>query len=202
MAGLRVQAGGGLVQQQQARVVDQRARQRQAPLHAAGQLTRLGIGLVGEGGKLQQLGHTLVHHSALQAEVAAEYAQVLGAGEVWVQCVELGDHAQLRLDGQRIAGHQQRRGARLRREVHFATVRRRQAQAHADGGGLARPVGANDPETLAGSNGEGHVVHHRGLAITFAQVQGFKKCGHGGIVCDERARGARGEIFARICRRR
>jgi len=30
-------------------------------------------------------------------------------------------------------------------------------------------------------------------------VQGFKKCGHGGIVCDERARGDWGEIFARIC---
>ena len=178
------------------------ARQREAPLHAARQLARLGVGLVGEGRELQQLGHTLVHHRALQAEVAAEYAQVFGAGEVRVEGVKLRDHTQLRLDGQRIAGHQQRGRAGLGREMHFAPVWRRQAQAHADGGGLARAVGADDPQAFAGSNGEGHVVYHRGFAITFAQVQGFKKCGHGGIVCDECVRGAWGRIFARICRRR
>ncbi|MDT4881643.1 hypothetical protein FQZ97_1175190 [compost metagenome] len=118
-----VQAGGGLVQQQQARVVDQRARQRQAPLHAARELARLGIGLVGEGCELQQLGYTLVHHCALQPKVAAEYAQVLGAGEVRVEGVKLRDHAQLRLDGQRIAWHVQRCGAGLGGEMHFAAIR-------------------------------------------------------------------------------
>src|SRR3989344_3330054 len=104
-------------------VQHQQARQRQAPLHAARQLARLGVGLVGEGCELQQLGYTLVHHRALQPKVAAEYAQVLGAGEVRVEGVELRDHTQLRLDGQRIAWHVQRCGAGLGGEMHFAAIR-------------------------------------------------------------------------------
>jgi hypothetical protein len=46
MTRLRVQTGGGLVEHQQLRVVDQRARQRQAPLHATREFPRARLGLV------------------------------------------------------------------------------------------------------------------------------------------------------------
>ena len=182
VAGLRVEAGGGFVQQQQARAVDEGAGQRQAPLHPAREFARLGVCFVRERGKLQQLGHALVHGAALEPEVTAKHAQVFGAGEVRVQRVELGDHAQLCLDGQRIARHVQRLGRALGVEQHVAAVGRRQAQAHADGGGLARPVGADDAKAFAGSDGKRHIVHHRGIAVVLVQVLDGKKFAHAAIV--------------------
>ncbi len=47
VAGLRVEAGGRLVEQQDARVVDQRACDREAALHAAGEVVDLGLRPVG-----------------------------------------------------------------------------------------------------------------------------------------------------------
>ena len=52
---LRVKAGGGLVKQQDAGLVDERTRDGQAPLHAAGQRVHLGLGLVRELREFQQL---------------------------------------------------------------------------------------------------------------------------------------------------
>jgi hypothetical protein len=56
VARLRVEAGGRLVEEQQVGVVHQRARQRQAPLHAAGERVDLGVGAAGQPGELEQRG--------------------------------------------------------------------------------------------------------------------------------------------------
>ena len=52
---LRVEAGRRLVEQQDARVVDEGARDREAALHAAGEVVDLGLGLVVELGEREQL---------------------------------------------------------------------------------------------------------------------------------------------------
>jgi hypothetical protein len=56
VARLRVEPGGGFVEQQQFGVVDQRAGQRQTPLHAAGEGADVGVRLAGEAGEFQQTG--------------------------------------------------------------------------------------------------------------------------------------------------
>ena len=70
VARLRVEAGGRLVEEQQVGVVDERAAEREPPLHAARELARLGVGLRLQRRELQQLRHALVDRRARQAEVA------------------------------------------------------------------------------------------------------------------------------------
>ena len=181
VARLRVQAGGGLVQHEQARVVHQRTRQRQAPLHAAREFARFGLRLVRECGEFEQLRNARAHLGRGQPEVAAVHQQVLGAVEVGVQRVHLAHHAELRLDGQRVARHVQAKGG------DGAGVGCGQAQAHADGGGLAGAVGPDHAQALTGLDGKTQVVHHRGLAVAFDEVVAFKQgWRHGAGLCPVR----------------
>jgi hypothetical protein len=53
VAGLRVEAGGWFVEKDDVGVVDQRAGQGQAPLHAAGEGRDAGVGLAGEAGEFE-----------------------------------------------------------------------------------------------------------------------------------------------------
>ena len=170
VARLRIEAGGRLVKQQQIGVVHQRTRQRQAALHAARQLGRLGARLVAERGEVQQLRHPLGHLRAAQAEVAAEHVQVLGAAEVRVERIELRYHAEACLDGQAIARHLQRRAVGPREVADAADIRRRQPQAHADGGGLARAVGADHAQAFARRDAERHAIHHARIAIGLGEI--------------------------------
>ena len=55
VAGLRVEAGRRLVEEQHVGLVDQRAGDRQAPLHAARQRLDLVVGALGQLGELEQL---------------------------------------------------------------------------------------------------------------------------------------------------
>ncbi len=184
---LRVQPGRGFVEQQQARVVDERARQAQAPLHAARQFTGLAAGLVRQRGKFQQRRHAGAHLRRLHAEIAAIDLQVFRAAEIRVQRVELADHAETGLDGQRIGGHAQTAILAVRKISDLAGVRRGQAQAHADGGGFSGAVGADHAQAFAGRNLEGQVVHDHRAAVVFGQAPDLEKGRvHAAIVADLR----------------
>ena len=98
MARLRVEAGGRLVEQQDARVVDEPARDREAALHAAGELVDLALGLVFERGEGEQLVGLLRADRARQAEVAAVDVEVLAGVELAVEVVLLRHDAQARAD--------------------------------------------------------------------------------------------------------
>ena len=89
VAGLRVQARGGLVEQQQVGVVDQRAGDGQASLEAAGQAVDLGVALVGELEEREQLVGAGGDDLAGDAEVAAVDEQVLPDRELVVEGVLL-----------------------------------------------------------------------------------------------------------------
>ena len=113
VAGLRVQAGGGFVQQQQCGLVDERTCQRQSPLHAAGEFARFGLRFVRQRRKVQQAGDACFQFGIWQTEVTAINQQVFGARKIGVQRVELAHHTQMGFDGQRIGGQGQP-AARLR----------------------------------------------------------------------------------------
>jgi hypothetical protein len=69
----------------------------------------------------------------------------------------------------------------------MALIGRRQAQAHANGGGFARAVGPDHAQAFTGCNLEGQLVHHQRVAITFGQVPNlYKGMSHGAIVADGR----------------
>ena len=168
VARLRVQAGGGFVQHQQVRVIDQGTRQTQAPTHAAGEFARTRLGLVRERGEFEQARNALAHLARWQAEVAAIHQQVFFAGEVGVERVELGHHPESGLDGHGVLGQGQAHGGDL------AAIGLALAQAHAHGGGLARTVGADHTQTFAWGDVKGQVIDHSGRAIALGQVAGGK----------------------------
>ena len=144
VARLRIQAGGRLVQHQHLRLVDECARQTQAPFHAARQLAGFGFGFAGQRTKLQQVGNAGLDVSVFHAEVTAIHQQIFLGGEVGIQGVHLCHHTQAALDGQGIFGHGQ-----ILKVGDAACVGFGQAQAHAQGGGFACAVGSNDAQTLA-----------------------------------------------------
>ena len=89
--GLRVQAGGRLVGDDDLRLVEQGAGDEQAALHAGGELVDLAVALFLEFDELQQLGDPLSGLRAGDVEEMGEDLQVLPHGEVVVQGDLLGD---------------------------------------------------------------------------------------------------------------
>ncbi len=93
VAGLGIEARGGLVEDQQVRVVHQGPGEGQAPFHAAGQGVEAGVRPPVQAAEFQQLRDAGPHGRVRQAEVAAIDQEVLGNGEIRVQVVHLGHDA-------------------------------------------------------------------------------------------------------------
>ena len=98
VAGLRVEAGGRLVEEQDARIVDQRPGDREAALHAAGERVDLRLALLLELREREELVGALRDDPAGQAEVAAVDEEVLAHAQLGVEVVGLRHDAELRPD--------------------------------------------------------------------------------------------------------
>ena len=99
VAGLGVQPGGGLVEEQQFRFVDERAGDRQPALHAARQGLHPVIGPLAELGELQQAVDPGPQLPPGQVEVPPVDVQVLANRQLQVQVVLLRDHPEPAADG-------------------------------------------------------------------------------------------------------
>ena len=91
---LRVETGGGLIEEQEGWLVDQRPGDRQPPLHPAGQRLDLVVGALGQLGELEQLVRPPADLRPAQTEVAAVDREVLADRQFGVQGVLLGHDAQ------------------------------------------------------------------------------------------------------------
>ncbi len=58
MSRLRIEPGGGFIQEQQLRVIDQRAGQRKPTLHATGEFADARVTLAGQPGEIEEIGNT------------------------------------------------------------------------------------------------------------------------------------------------
>jgi hypothetical protein len=141
LAQLDVDTGGGLVEHDHRRLVHQRLRHQHAALHAARELAHVGRGLVGEAEAVQQLVDPGV--VVLDAEVARLDAQRLAHVEEGVEHQLLRHDAELAARLGVVALHVE--------AVHADGAGRgaRQPREHADQGGLAGAVGAEQAEELA-----------------------------------------------------
>jgi hypothetical protein len=77
----------------------------------------------------------------------------------------LRHHAQAGFDGKGITRHLQ-----TIEVADLTAARLGQAQAHAQRGGFARTVGADDAQAFAGFDVERQVVDHRGVAVALDQM--------------------------------
>ena len=149
---LRIDADGGLVEDQESWLVEQPDRDVEAALHAAGVVLGPLAGPVGEIDELQDRVDPLRQARAGEAVEATEEAEVLPSREVRVDRQVLRHVADrgLRLDGADVD--------RLAVDDDRARVAGEDAADHRDRRRLAGPVRAEEPVRLAPSDLERHAV--------------------------------------------
>ena len=165
---LRVQPGGGLVEEQHARAVEDGPGHHEPLGHAAGQRVDRRLGPPAELELLEQLVRGLPGGFGAHAEQPPVEVQVLPDGELAVQGVLLGD------DPAELLGQ---RG--VSRDVDVGDERPAGGRDHAGGedagrGGLACAVRAEEAEDLTGLDVEVELVHRGevGARVDLGQVLG------------------------------
>jgi hypothetical protein len=159
-----VQAGGGLVEEQDRGFGDQAQREVELAPHSAG------VGLDGllpgatEVEDVEQPGRALAHHRPGQAVQAAEHRQVLRAGQLAVDREGLAGQADAGLDALWLTRHV------IAADPGCARVGAQQGGEDADHGGLARAVRPEEGGHRPGAGLEADVGQGRGLAVALGQA--------------------------------
>ena len=155
-----VHAGCGFVQEEHLRLMENGARQGQPLAVSPGQVVRELFLVPSQARHLQDVLAPLAQPPPGDPVGAPVEVQVLPHRQVAVEAEVLGHVADATADPLRLthdveAEHRgvSRRGAQ-------------EAQQHADGGGLPRPVGSQEAENLPPANAEAHVIHG-GEAVEF-----------------------------------
>jgi hypothetical protein len=162
-----VDAVGRLVEQQHARLVQERAGEGELLVHAAGQRVGAAVAEAGQARDVEKALLAGAHRGGGQAEEVAEKPEVLVDAEVAVEAVLLG-HVAEGFEGLGGAGRDE-----LAADEGGAGVGDQEAREHADGGGLAGAVGAHEAVELARAEREGQTAHGRGVAEAAREGAGF-----------------------------
>ncbi|GAA3235892.1 hypothetical protein GCM10010468_69880 [Actinocorallia longicatena] len=148
----RVQAGGRLVEEQHPGRADEGGGQVEAAAHPAGVLRDRPVAGVREAEPLQQLGGAQPGPAGAQVVEATEHLQVLGARQDLVQRGVLAEQPDGGPDGRGVPGDV------MPGDGSGSGVGAQKGGEDADGGGLAGPVGAEQPVDGAGGDGEVEAV--------------------------------------------
>ncbi len=162
-----VHARGGLVQEEDRRIVQDGAAQRQPLFPAAGERSGHGGTAVGQVGHFKHVLLALGAHGLRHAVHAGEEIDVLFHRKVVVERELLRHVADVLADFLGLRSHVEPVDGRLPRGG------RQQAAEHADGSGLARAVGSEEAENLALGHLERDVVHGHEGAESLHQVVDF-----------------------------
>ena len=146
---LRVEAAGGLVEHDDVGLVDERQGDAQALPHAVGEAAGLGVGPVEQPHHVEHLGDALLADLAVHL---AEHAQVAPGGHVAVEHGVVHEAAQMAQRPLPVGGHF------VVEHLRVAAGGVDEAEDHADGGGLAAAVGAEEAEHVAPADGDVQVV--------------------------------------------
>ena len=163
-AGLQVEAVGGLVQDEDVGVVDERARQQKPPLLPRGHLPEGGIRQAANAEHLHErvrarhlLGRVHLVGPDADAGVEARENDVPSAHVVGIGVVEfVGDEAQPRAQVPHVPALQAEEAHVRAVLLHGVDLAREEFEE----GRLARAVGAEDGRVLPLGNGQGQVVEH------------------------------------------
>ena len=162
-----VQAAGRLVEDQHGRVVDQRLRQAQPLLHAPRQPVDEGVALAGQ---VQQF------HDVVQDLPPPGAGKLIGHGEeveelpdlhAVVDAEAVGHVAHAPPHGQRVLAHA------MAVDDPLAAGGLQQRGQEADGRALARPVGTDEAEHLAGLDLQVQLIDGQKVVVALAEVNEF-----------------------------
>mmetsp|Transcript_36033 Transcript_36033/g.87523 ORF Transcript_36033/g.87523 Transcript_36033/m.87523 type:complete len:1121 (-) Transcript_36033:371-3733(-) len=162
-AGVRVHAGGGLVEEDGARAAHQSDAEAQLALLPAGERAGGRVLALGELHLLEHLLDRLVQRGAEEALERAVQPQVLRRREA------LEDHVHLRADAEGEADLRHLRRDALAVDARVARGRRDQPSEHRDGGGLPRAVGAEQRGDLPRAHLQVERVHRHAARPHLAQ---------------------------------
>ena len=151
LAQFHVHAGRGLIQHDHRRLVHQGLRHQHPALHAARELAHIGVGLVGQAQAFQQLVNPGV--VVLHAEIARLDAQSLAHIEKGVKHEFLRHHTQAAPGGGIVFLHI------VAQDAGRTAAGPGQAREHADHGGFARAIGAEQAKKLAFLNAKADIVN-------------------------------------------
>ena len=93
VGGLRIQGAGGLVAEQHLRIGSQGSRDGNTLLLSAGELGRIGIGLIGKADHVQKLQGTFFRFILVHADEFQGEANILQAGSLHQQVEALENHS-------------------------------------------------------------------------------------------------------------
>ncbi len=147
VAGLRVDAGGRLIEQDERGIVDERGGEVEASLHAAGVFLDAVACAIGEANAGEETLGTLATEGTVELVEGGEEVEVLDGGEFIVKREGLGGDADSSADGGIERGT---RGV----EIDGARIWLEQADGDADRRGLACAVRAEEAEDRALGHGE------------------------------------------------
>ena len=160
IAALRVQADGGLIQEQHLGIVQQAAGDLQAAFHAPGEGFHQGLAPVRQVDDLKHLLHALFQHRAGDVIEQAVELEILFCRQSIIQRWVLEDDADGAPHLGRVLDHI------MPGQGGTATAGLEQGAEDLDGGRLARPIGADKAEHLTLADAEAHLID-RGKAIEF-----------------------------------
>ncbi len=162
---LRVELGGGFVEQDHLRIVDECTRDLQTTLHSTGQMVHGVAAAFLQTDERQEVVRPGCGRRPCDAEVACVDEHVLEHGELNIEVDLLRHHPK--------AGPP---GTRIRVGVHpqhgeVACVACGQTREHANGG-LPGPIGSEEPEALAALHHEVNAIHSHSCAVRLAEAPG------------------------------
>ena len=168
LAGERVDAGGGLVQDQQVRVVDQGAAQAQLLLHAPGELAGGAVAEFQQAGGLQQAINLLPTGRAAKAEEVGEEGEVLvhrqAVVEVAAEALGHVGNARGGAGTHAVAGHV------AAEHLQLAGLQLAGAGNQPQQGGLAHPVRADQAHHAARGDRQRDVPQRGGFPVVVADA--------------------------------
>ena len=170
--GSRVQAGGGLVEEQHLGIVDEGVREAQPLLHAARQAEHVGVALVREVDQLEQVADDAPPLGRTEAVAPTEEVQVLPDLHVVVDPERVRHVAEdaahrLGVPADRFTGDPGIAGSRFEERREHPQHRR-----------LARAVGADEPEDLARLDGQVHAADRDGPVVALHEPRCLDDGGH------------------------
>ena len=160
----RIESGGGLVEQQHRRMMQQSLGQFEPPLHASGKRLRFFLGAVGETDAAQHFADALLERGAAQAVKMADMRQVLFGRQLDVDALLLEDNADAAAHHGRLARHI---------VVHDQGASARghhQGRENAEGRSLAAAVRAEQPEDLGRSHLERNPSQRDAVSVLVAEL--------------------------------
>src|SRR5579864_4432988 len=160
----RIEAGGGLVEQEDSRMMQQAFSELNAALHPTGKCLYTFLGAVGQTYASQDFDYAFFKRCSAQAVEVSLMPEVLVRGQLWVDALRLKYHANLATETGGIL-------CRIASHDHGATCGRdHERRKNPEERSFAAAVRAEQTEQLCRADVEGNAIQRRSILVAMNQI--------------------------------